>query len=253
MLALELAILSDQGGRSYNEDACGHWQSARHLCCVLADGAGGHGGGDVASRLAVQNLLGAFAAGPTSGGDALAALVRQTNEQLLASRAPGVTQDMHTTVVCLVIDAVEHAAHWAHAGDSRMYWFRDGRIAQRTRDHSLVQSLVDARLLAEADMNAHKQRNELLSALGMPDDDLLVNGDHAATDIAAGDAFLLCTDGFWEYVDDAFFESSLSAADTPDAWLAALAAQVGLATQAKPNHDNFSALAVWVSAAPAAN
>jgi len=253
MLALELAILSDQGGRSYNEDACGHWQSERQLCCVLADGAGGHGGGDVASRLAVQDLLGAFAAAPTSDGDALAALVRQTNAQLLAARAPGPTQDMHTTVVCLVIDAINHAAHWAHAGDSRMYWFHDGRIAQRTRDHSLVQSLVDAQLLAEADMTTHKQRNELLSALGMPEDDLLVGNSSAPTDIAAGDAFLLCTDGFWEYVDDAFFESSLRVADTPDAWLAALAAQVGQATQDKPSHDNFSALAVWVSATPAAS
>ena len=47
MLGMEVAILSDKGGRSYNEDACGHWHSDRHLCCVLADGAGGHGGGDV--------------------------------------------------------------------------------------------------------------------------------------------------------------------------------------------------------------
>ena len=54
MLALEVALLSDRGGRSYNEDACGHWHSGRHLCCVLADGAGGHGGGDIASRLAVE-------------------------------------------------------------------------------------------------------------------------------------------------------------------------------------------------------
>ena len=250
MLALELAILSERGGRSYNEDACGHWQSERHLCGVLADGAGGHGGGDVAARLAVQDLLGAFAAGPTADGDALAVLLRRTNVKLIASRAPGPTQDMHTTVVCVAIDAVEHLAHWAHAGDSRMYWFRDGRIAQRTRDHSLVQSLVDANLLDEADMKAHKQRNELVSALGMPDDELLVTGAATPADIAAGDAFLLCTDGFWEYVDDAFFESSLVAADTPDAWLAALAAQVVGATRDKPNHDNFSALAVWVSAAP---
>jgi PPM family protein phosphatase len=250
MLALELAILSERGGRSYNEDACGHWQSARHLCCVLADGAGGHGGGDVAARLAVKDVLGAFAARPTADGDALAGLLRQTNAKLLASRAPGPTQDMHTTVVCVAIDAALHLAHWAHAGDSRMYRFRDGRIAQRTRDHSLVQSLVDAKLLAEADMQAHKQRNELLSALGMPDDELLVTGAATRADIAAGDAFLLCTDGFWEYVDDAFFESSLAAAVTPDAWLAALAAQVISATRDKPHHDNFSALAVWVSAAP---
>ena len=50
MLALEVAILSERGGRSYNEDACGHWHTAGELVCVLADGAGGHGGGDIAAR-----------------------------------------------------------------------------------------------------------------------------------------------------------------------------------------------------------
>lgn len=252
MLALELAIRSDRGGRSYNEDACGHWQSDRQLCCVVADGAGGHGGGDVAARLAVRSLLSAFAAHPTDDGPALAELVRLTNDQLLASRAPGPTADMHTTAVCLVIDAAEHTAHWAHAGDSRLYWFRDGQLQRRTRDHSLVQSLVDARMLSEDAMTAHAQRNELLSALGMNADDLLVGAESPPVDVAAGDAFLLCTDGYWEYVDEAAIASALNAADSPDGWLAQLAAHVVQATQAKPGHDNFSALAVWVSATPAA-
>ena len=60
-MQLELAILSRRGGRSYNEDACGHWHSDSHLCCVVADGAGGHGGGDRASKLAVQQLISAYA------------------------------------------------------------------------------------------------------------------------------------------------------------------------------------------------
>lgn len=252
MLALELAIRSDQGGRSYNEDACGHWQSESQLCCVVADGAGGHGGGDVASRLAVRHLLTAFASSPTHEGPALATLVRLTNDHLLASRAPGPTADMHTTAVCLVVDAADHTAHWAHAGDSRLYWFRAGQLRARTRDHSLVQSLVDARMLNESDMTSHAQRNELLSALGMSADDLLVSAENPPVEIEAGDAFLLCTDGYWEYVEDAFIASALVAADSPDAWLARLAAQVVQATRSKPSHDNFSALAVWVSATPRA-
>ena len=63
-MQMELATLSRRGGRNYNEDACGHWHSDSHLCCVVADGAGGHGGGDKASRLAVQYILGAYAAAP---------------------------------------------------------------------------------------------------------------------------------------------------------------------------------------------
>ena len=67
MLALEVAILSEMGGRKANEDACGHWHSVDELCCVLADGAGGHGGGGVAARLVVARLLPGFAARPTPG------------------------------------------------------------------------------------------------------------------------------------------------------------------------------------------
>ena len=63
-MQMELATLSRRGGRNYNEDACGHWHSDSHLCCVVADGAGGHGGGDKASKLAVQFILGAFAGTP---------------------------------------------------------------------------------------------------------------------------------------------------------------------------------------------
>ena len=63
-MELDIAILSRQGGRPYNEDACGHWNSDQHLVCVVADGAGGHGGGDIASRLAVQHVLERFVAQP---------------------------------------------------------------------------------------------------------------------------------------------------------------------------------------------
>ena len=145
MLSLEVALLSDRGGRDYNEDACGHWHSAHQLCCVLADGAGGHGGGDIASRLVVQEMVSRFSSQPTTSGDALAEALRQTNQALLGQRVPGTArQDMHSTAVCLVIDFVAQQAHWAHAGDSRVYWFRDRQVLARTRDHSLVQALVDA-------------------------------------------------------------------------------------------------------------
>ena len=166
MLALEVALLSDKGGRHYNEDACGHWHSSDQLCCVLADGAGGHGGGDIASRLAVQELIGRFAQAPTHDGQALGALLRQTNDALIGQRVPGTARaDMHSTAVCLVVDFVGHQVHWAHAGDSRMYWFREGRLLQRTRDHSLVQSLVDAGMLPEQQISSHPQRSELRWAL----------------------------------------------------------------------------------------
>ena len=251
MLALEVALLTDRGGRSYNEDACGHWHSGRHLCCVLADGAGGHGGGDIASRLAVQELIGRFSQHPTEGAAELDQLLRVTNDVLISQREPGTTrQDMHSTVVCLVLDFDQHRAHWAHAGDSRMYWFRQGRVLDRTRDHSLVQGLVDSGVLQPHQIQNHPKRSELRSALGIAADLLEVSAGDGSQAVLPGDVFLLCTDGLWEYLDDDVLERTLRASANPGAWMNELAAAVHSATRAKTSHDNFSAVTVWTRPAP---
>ena len=253
-LQLELAILSRQGGRDYNEDACGHWHSNERLCCVVADGAGGHGGGDIASRLVVRYIIERCAQASVDSAEAVHALIVDANRELLAQRVPdSVRQDMHTTVVALFVDLARGRALWGHAGDSRLYAFRDGALALHTRDHSLVQSLVDGGLLTEDRMRTHPQRSELLSALGTQDDELQVAVSSSAWPLQAGDVFLLCTDSLWEYVDDAELQDSLAGAFDPDAWLVELEARVLRNAAHKPRHDNFSALAVWIrAAAPAA-
>lgn len=250
MLAMEIDLMSERGGRRYNEDACGHLQIDDWLCCALADGAGGHGGGDVAARLVVRELLSAFAQGPAEAALALKPVLCNINELLIGQRAPGPTQNMHTTLVCLVINAHEHTARWAHAGDSRLYWFREGQLMDRTRDHSLVQSLVDAGVWHQDDIKSHARGNELISALGIAAADLTVSVSSEPAHLEAGDAFLLCTDGCWEYLDDSTLLQSLSAADSPSRWLADLKARIELATQPRSSHDNFTAVAVWVSVAP---
>jgi serine/threonine protein phosphatase PrpC len=246
MLALQVDWLSERGGRSVNEDACGHWRSERALCAVLADGAGGHGGGDIASRLAVRELLGRFAESPPCDAAALGVLLRDINQTLIGERvADTPRQDMHSTVVCIVIDLLDGHAHWAHAGDSRLYWFRAGRLHLRTRDHSLVQSLVDAGLLAPERLRGHPQRSELRSALGVDDDLLEVATGASDSPVEAGDAFLLCTDGLWEHLDDAAIEEALAATTSPREWLDALGDAVRTAVARLTQHDNFSALAIW--------
>ena len=214
-MQLELAILSRRGGRSYNEDACGHWHSDDHLCCVVADGAGGHGGGDVASKLAVRHLIARYAAQPIASPAAIRGLIEDVNREVIAHREDAATQQhMHSTVVALFIDLQHSRATWGHCGDSRLYGFRGGRIAARTHDHSLVQSLVDGGMLAPDRMRSHPQRSELLSALGVAPADLQVGVCDEGWALAAGDVFLLCTDGVWEYVDDAPMEQALALAVT---------------------------------------
>jgi len=245
---MELATLSRRGGRNYNEDACGHWHSDSHLCCVVADGAGGHGGGDKASKLAVQFILGAFAASPDGSAEAIRAVIMATNRSIIQHRADErALQNMHSTVVALFIDLEANVATWGHCGDSRLYVFRGGRIAARTRDHSLVQSLVDGGMLAAEDMRSHPQRSELLSALGVGEEDLQMSVSTQAWRVEAGDVFLLCTDGLWEYVEDSRLEGALSQAVSPHTWLRDLEQDVLKGASHKPRHDNFTALAVWVS------
>src|SRR5262249_10486969 len=157
----------DPGGRKYNEDACGHWASERHLCCVLADGAGGHGGGDIASRLAVSAMLTQFSEAPTAGGEELLGLLRRVNQAVLDGREPtGPRRDMHSTVVGMVLNLESGFADWAHCGDSRLYWFRAGRMVEHTKDHSFVQSLLDAGVVREDQVRSHPNRSVLTSALG---------------------------------------------------------------------------------------
>src|SRR5450755_1496800 len=242
---MELATLTRRGGRNYNEDACGHWHSDSHLCCVVADGAGGHGGGDKASKLAVQFILGAFAASPDGSAEAIRAVIMATNRSIIQHRADErALQNMHSTVVALFIDLEANVATWGHCGDSRLYVFRGGRIAARTRDHSLVQSLVDGGMLAAEDMRSHPQRSELLSALGVGEEDLQLSVSTQAWRVEAGDVFLLCTDGLWEYVEDSRLESALSQAVSPHTWLRDLEQDVLKGASHKPRHDNFTALAV---------
>lgn len=242
-LRVEVALVSSAGGRDHNEDACGHWHDGRHLCCVLADGAGGHGGGDVASRLAVEHVLGAYAARPAHAPRPLRRLLRSAHEQVVQGRgAADAVADMHTTAVVLSLDLHACSALWAHCGDSRLYHLRGGRIVARTRDHSMVQSLVDGGLLEPAAARGHPQRNALYAALGSPSALQALEVVPEPVPLAAGDALLLCSDGLWDQVEDEAIEAALAAAPEPQAWLQALAAAAAAST------DNVSALAVRLRA-----
>lgn len=245
-IELDLAIMSRQGGRNYNEDACGHWNSDQQLCCVVADGAGGHGGGDIASKLAVQHMLQQCAVQPVSGPARLQQMLRDTNHHIISQRQAGSTREhMHSTVVSLCIDLDTQSALWGHVGDSRLYVFRRGQLRTRTRDHSLVQSLLDAGMIQPDQVRTHAQRSELLCALGSDDADLLTSVSPDPWLISPGDVFLLCTDGLWEYVEDRDLERTLQAARDPRDWLAMLEALVLKNAAHKVSHDNFSALTVW--------
>jgi serine/threonine protein phosphatase PrpC len=119
---------------------------------------------------------------------------------------------------------------------------------ERTRDHSFVESLVDAGVIEEHETRDHPERSVLLSALGKQDDELELSASMSSRVVRASDVFLLCSDGIWEYLTDGVLEQLLAAAATPQAWLAAIKDTVLAATRQLASHDNYTAVAVWLGA-----
>lgn len=243
-MKLEIAVLSRSGGRARNEDACGYWSSDRLCCCVVSDGAGGHGGGDVASKLAVSGILRDFSSGSEMSPGAIAAALERANRAVIEHQGDGRRlRDMHATATVLLVDTLARRALWGHVGDSRVYGFRAGRVMVQTKDHSVLQRVIDGGVMDPVALRNHPQRNVLLYALGSEDD---FRSEVVPTPLALreGDAFLLCTDGLWEYVEEAVMERTLVHAASPEQWLAMM--ETAVLERARPGHDNYSAVAAWL-------
>ena len=128
-------------------------------------------------------------------------------------------------------------------------WIRISYAQMLARVQAVGQSLVDAGLLSIEQMRNHPKRSELRSALGIAGDVLEVSNGDGSEAVRAGDVFMLCTDGLWEYLDDDVLERSLATAATPRAWLDQLDVEVKAAASHKTSHDNFTVLVVWTGAA----
>lgn len=241
-MELSISVLSKAGGRAVNEDAYGVWNTPNACFCVLSDGAGGHLGGAVASKLAVELMINWFSRNPEPTPAAVAAALKAANDAMLVQqqRRPEVA-DMRATVVVLVIDTVCATACWGHLGDSRLYCFRGQKIIAQSRDDSMVQCMVDAGYLAADALRTAPGRNVLLGALG----DAQNFHPHVEVipfPVMENDVFLLCTDGLWEYIDEAHMKQSLQLAESPEVWLHRLETEV--IKQGPPDQDNYSALVI---------
>ncbi|GAA4349841.1 protein phosphatase 2C domain-containing protein [Variovorax defluvii] len=242
-MEIEIVTLSRQGGRSYNEDVFGQWNDGQFVACMVADGAGGHGGGDVAAAIVRSSLLEGFAARPGLDAGLLRALMERANHAIVARQAEGgKLAAMRSTAVLAAIDLHAHRIAWVHSGDSRAYLFRGGALVTRTVDHSLVQQMVAGGMLDEEGARVHPQRNMLLSALGSEQEPPEITVS-ASMPLAVGDVLLLCSDGLWEPLGDEVLRETLQTSRDASHWVEQLDAQVK--ARAKPGHDNYTALALW--------
>ncbi|NMG75594.1 protein phosphatase 2C domain-containing protein [Aromatoleum diolicum] len=202
------------GRRKTNQDRLAYCYSRDALLMVIADGMGGHLHGDVAAHIAVQFITEAFQreARPTLHDASLflsRALTNAHNAILDYAFDKNLEEAPRTTVVACI--AQDGFAHWAHAGDSRLYVLRQGQIAVHTRDHSRVQLMMDQGLINAEEAAHHPGRNRVYSCLGGNHPPQVEFSKRLA--LRDGDVIALCTDGVWGPVRDAGLLEGLAGED----------------------------------------
>jgi serine/threonine protein phosphatase PrpC len=215
--------------RDHNEDA----HLSNEPLYIVADGMGGHLGGEVASSIALETVSSAFA---ENGAEGLADAVRRANTAVFerSSSDPEVA-GMGTTITVAV--QVGARLRLAHVGDSRAYLFRAGRLQQYTDDHTLVGEMVRDGSLTEQQARTHPRRSILSRALGTGPDIVV---DELEIELGDGDRLLLCSDGLNAMIDDAAIGDILAAQSEPQVVADALVA----AAKRAGGSDNITVIVV---------
>ncbi len=235
------------GGRANNEDRTTYCYSRDALLMVVADGMGGHHYGEIAAQIAVQTLADTFQreakpllADPfrflqKSMTNAHHAILDYTTRHHLRDTP------RTTCVACVVQDNV---AYWAHAGDSRLYLMRDGRVITQTKDHSRIRLLIEEGMISEAQAAFHPDRNKIYSCLGSPTPPEIEFS--RKTPLNHGDILLLCSDGLWGEMSGDMMAVALKGSNL----LQAVPMILNQAeTKGGPHRDNLSVVAVrWEDA-----
>jgi len=242
-MTFETSYISRTGGRNVNQDSCDYVSNSTEGCWVVADGLGGHKGGEIASETATKAILETYDnTGEFPNQTLIQGLENAHGDIALKQEQDPELSTMQTTVVVLQIAGTE--ALWAHIGDTRLYYFSAGEIHFQTEDHSVPQLMVTAGDISADEIRSHEDRNKLLRSIGKGDK-IKPTMPEFPRHVAAEDVFLLCTDGFWEYVTETEMEVDLTKSTSPVDWLKLMEKRV--LSKVSGTYDNYSALAVFVN------
>ncbi len=194
--------------RSSNQDSYAAGELPSGVAwAVVCDGMGGVAGGNVASSTAVkiisEQITSSYRVGmsPKSIKNMLVSAINAANISVYdISCANSELEGMGTTVVCAVV--TDGVAYIAHAGDSRAYLFSQGGFSQLTKDHSVVQEMVETGRITPSEAKNHPRKNIITRALGVEPE---IKVDYCDTDLSDNDILLICTDGLTNYVDEKDF------------------------------------------------
>lgn len=240
---LTYEILSSSGEREYNEDYAKVAWNNEAYCFVLADGLGGHGGGAEASKLVAEYILEDFKEKGEATEAYLIKCFEESQNALLKEQArKNCVNEMKTTLVVLLVD--EHTVQWGHIGDSRLYYFKNRKLIQRTLDHSVPQMLVAAGEIKEGQIRGHADRNRLLRVMGTEWESPRYQLAECR-ERTANETFLLCTDGFWEWILEKEMQVLLKKSKTPGEWLKKMEREIQKNGHGK-GMDNYTAIAVYM-------
>jgi serine/threonine protein phosphatase PrpC len=237
---------SNIGGRRNNQDRMGYSFTRDALLLLLADGMGGHIQGEMAATIAMQTIGSLFQqnANPYVKKperfleDSFFAAHREIHRYRAINNLP---ETPRTTIVACLIQ--HNNAFWAHCGDSRLYWMRNGQILARTRDHSRIETLIAQGKVDPSERDTHPDRNKLFNCLGAPNMPIVEVSRRAS--LQAGDVMLLCSDGLWSMLPDHVLAQRLHS----NTIVRAVPELISTATEvAGRNGDNVTALAMmWES------
>ncbi|MET0205302.1 MAG: PP2C family serine/threonine-protein phosphatase [Casimicrobiaceae bacterium] len=233
---------SRKGQRKVNQDRIAYTFSRDALLLVVADGMGGHAGGEIAAQLAVRLFIERF---QQEAKPVLKNPLKFLQDTMVRAHAAlgsyanqfSMLETPRTTCVACLVQAGH--AYWAHVGDSRLYLFRQGGLIGATKDHSKVQYLVDQGIIGADEIGQHPDRNKIFSCLGGLVDPVIDLSRR--TPLRNGDILVMCTDGLWAVFDQREIATWLTS--TPILTTAPQMMREG-EKRGGPDGDNLSAIVV---------